>query len=57
MREKRITGNEAKRIFYAGLEEFARDLLEQEVTEWLGREKSEHKLSPLEQSGISQRVR
>ena len=59
MREKHIRGNEAKGIFYAGLEEFARekirqhlqDLLEQEVTEWLGRQKSERKLSPLEQPG------
>jgi putative transposase len=59
MKEKHIGGNESKGIFYEELEEFARekirehlqDLLEQEVTEWLGREKSERKISPLEQSG------
>src|SRR3990172_5207014 len=59
MKEKHITGNESKGIFYDGLEGFARarirehlqDLLEQEVSEWLGREKSERKLSPLEQPG------
>ena len=51
MKEKHIGGNESKGIFYGELEEFARgkirehlqDLLEQEVTEWLGREKSERK--------------
>src|ERR671914_452753 len=59
MKEKHIGGNESKGIFYDGLEEFTRekirehlqDLLEQEVSEWLGREKSERKLSPLEQPG------
>jgi putative transposase len=59
MTEKHIEGNESKRIFYAELEEYARDkirehlqdLLEQEVSEWLGREKSERKLSSLEQPG------
>ncbi len=59
MKEKHIRGNESKGIFYDGLEGFARarirehlqDLLEQEVSEWLGREKSERKLSPLEQPG------
>ena len=59
MTEKHIEGNESKRIFYAELEEYARDkirehlqdLLEQEVSEWLGREKSERKLSCLEQPG------
>ncbi len=59
MTEKHIEGEESKRIFYAELEEFARgkirkhlqDLLEQEVSEWLGREKSERRLNPLEQAG------
>ena len=51
---KRIKGN-----FYAELEQFARekirghlqDLLEQEVREWLGREKSERKVKAVEQPG------
>jgi transposase-like protein len=59
MKEKHIGRNESKGIFYGELEEFARgkirehlqDLLEQEVSEWLGREKSERKLNPLEQPG------
>ena len=59
MKEKHIGENESKGIFYGELEEFARekirehlqDLLEQEVTEWLGREKSKRKVIPLEQSG------
>jgi putative transposase len=59
MRGKHIGGNEAKEILYGELEEFARgkirehlqDLLEQEVGEWLGREKSERKIHPLEQPG------
>ena len=59
MKEKHIRENESKGIFYRELEGFARgkirehlqDLLEQEVTEWLGREKSERKLSPFEQPG------
>ncbi len=59
MKEKHIEGNEAKENCYQRLEEFARGkireylqhLLEQEVTEWLGREKSERKSSPLEQPG------
>jgi putative transposase len=46
-------------VFYEGLEAFARekirqhlqDLLEQEVTERLGRAKSERKMNPSEQSG------
>ena len=46
-------------IFYAELEQFARekirgylqDLLEQEVSEWLGREKSERKVKADEQPG------
>lgn len=50
---------ESKGIYYRELEEFARgkirehlqDLLEQEVTEWLGREKSERKGNPKEQPG------
>jgi len=60
MKEKHIGGNESKGIFYGELEAFARekihdhlqDLLEQEVTEWLEREKSERKI-PLEQSSES----
>ncbi len=59
MREKHREGNESKGIFYDALEGFARekirehlqDLLEQEVTEWLGREKSERKGNALEQPG------
>ncbi len=59
MKEKHIGRNESKGIFYSELEEYARgkirehlqDLLEQEVSEWLGREKSERKLNPLEQPG------
>src|SRR5438094_4732367 len=59
MKENHIVGNESKRIFYGELEEYARgkirehlqDLLEQEVTEWLGREKSERKGNALEQPG------
>ena len=59
MREKHIESDEAKRIFYERLEEFARariqehlqDLLEQEVAEWLGRGKSERRVNPLEQPG------
>lgn len=59
MVEKHIEADESKEIFYAELESFARekirvhlqDLLEQEVSEWLGREKSERKVNPLEQPG------
>jgi len=59
MKEKHIGENESKGIFYGELEEFARgkirehlqDLLEQEMSEWLGREKSERKIHPLEQPG------
>jgi len=59
MTEKHIGRNESKGIFYGELEEYARskirehlqDLLEQEVTEWLGREKSERKGNPREQAG------
>src|SRR5437016_3112398 len=51
MREEHRGKDESKRILYEELEEFARvkirqhlqDLLEQEVTEWLGRKKSERK--------------
>ena len=51
MVEKHIEGDESKEIFYAELENFARekirihlqDLLEQEVSEWLGREKASAK--------------
>lgn len=50
---------ESKEICYRELEEFARgkirdylqDLLEQEVTEWLGRHNSERKINPSEQLG------
>jgi putative transposase len=59
MQEKHIGGNESKGIFYDALEGFARekirehlqDLLEQEVSEWLGRHKSERKGNPMEQPG------
>lgn len=59
MREEHREKDESKGIFYEGLEAFARekirqhlqDLLEQEVTEWLGRTKSERKMNPSEQSG------
>ena len=59
MVEKHIGGSESKEIFYAELEQFARekirghlqDLLEQEVSEWLGREKSERKVKADEQPG------
>ncbi|HEX5605798.1 MAG TPA: hypothetical protein VFY96_04740 [Candidatus Binatia bacterium] len=59
MVENHIGGNESKEIFYAELEQFARekirghlqDLLEQEVSEWLGREKSERKINTVEQPG------
>lgn len=59
MTGKHIGGNESKRMFYGELEQYARgkirehlqDLLEQEVTEWLGREKSERKENALEQPG------
>ncbi len=59
MKEKHIGGVESKEIFYEELEGFARekirghlqDLLEQEVSEWLGREKSERKVNILEQPG------
>src|SRR5262245_9971268 len=59
MREEHREKGESKGIFYEGLEAFAREkirqhlqeLLEQEVTEWLGRAKSERKMNPSEQSG------
>ena len=59
MKEKHSEENQSKEILYEELEEFARakirkhlqDLLEQEVTEWLGREKSERKQSVSEQPG------
>jgi putative transposase len=59
MKENHIGGIESKENFYEGLEGFARekirehlqDWLEQEVREWLGREKSERKSNPLEQPG------
>lgn len=59
MREKHTEEKESKEIFYEQLEGFARtkiqqhlqDLLEQEVSEWLGREKSERKVNVVEQPG------
>jgi putative transposase len=59
MREKHTDENQSKEILYEELEAFARgkirkhlqDLLEEEVTEWLGRAKSERKRSVLEQPG------
>ena len=59
MTEKHIVGSESKGILYEELEEYARgkirehlqDLLEQEVSEWLGRKKSERKGNVLEQPG------
>jgi transposase-like protein len=59
MREKHSEQKESKGICYEALEEFARAkirehlqyLLEEEVTEWLGREKSERKGNALEQPG------
>src|SRR5437660_376502 len=59
MREEHREKDESKGIFYEGLEAFAqenisqqlKDLLEQEVTEWLGREKSERRGNPKEQPG------
>ena len=57
MREKHSEPRESKGICYEALEEYAREkirqhlqyLLEDEVTEWLGREKSERKDNALEQ--------
>lgn len=59
MTENHNDGRVSKGIFYEELEEYARgkirehlqDLLEQEVTEWLGREKSERKGNALAQPG------
>ena len=59
MTEKHIVGNESKGMFYEELEDYARgkirehlqDLLEQEVSEWLGREKSERRINWSEQPG------
>jgi len=59
MREKHREKKESKGICYEALEEFAREkirehlqyLLEEEVTEWLGREKSERKGNASEQPG------
>ncbi len=56
MREKHTEEAESKGIFYDELEEFARqkirqhlqDLWEQEVTEWLGRERGLCKANPAE---------
>ena len=59
MREKHSEQKESKGICYEALEEYAREkirehlqyLLEEEVTEWLGREKSERKGNASEQPG------
>src|SRR3970040_1876063 len=59
MREEHREEKESKGICYEALEEFAREkirqhlqyLLEEEITEWLGREKSERKGNALEQPG------
>jgi len=59
MKEKHTEKEESKEICYRELEGFARakirehlqDLLEQEITEWLGRRKSERKGNPSEQTG------
>ena len=59
MKENHIREVESKESFYERLEDFARekvrehlqDLLEEEVTEWLGREKSQRKGNPREQRG------
>ncbi len=59
MVEKHSGTEESKEKFYLELERFARekvrfhlqDLLEQEVTEWLGRNKSERKINAKEQAG------
>jgi putative transposase len=59
MREEHREKDESKRILYEELEEFARakirehlqHLLEQEVTEWLGREKSQRRVNPIEEPG------
>lgn len=65
MREKHSEQKESKGICYEALEEFAREkirghlqyLLEEEVTEWLGQEKSERKGNASEQPRVSQRLR
>ena len=59
MTENHIVGSESKGVLYEELEEYARgkirdhlqDLLEQEVTEWLGRERGERKGNAVEQPG------
>ena len=59
MREEHRENVESKEILYHELEEFAREkirghlqeLLEEEVTEWLGREKSARRRNPSEESG------
>src|SRR3972149_10505516 len=59
MKEEHSGKEESKRILYEELEAYARekirehlqDLLEQEVTEWLGRGKGERKGNALEQPG------
>jgi putative transposase len=59
MKEKHIGRVESKEIFYEALEGFARekirehlqDLLEQEMSEWVGRKKSERKVNSIEQPG------
>lgn len=59
MKEDHRERVESKEIFYDELEGFAREkirghlqqLLEQEVSEWLGREKGQRKTNPLEEPG------
>ena len=59
MREKHREKEESKEIIYSELEAYARerirehleDLLKEEVSEWLGRKKSERKVNPSEQAG------
>ena len=59
MRRNHTEENQSKEMVYEELEAFARarirqhlqDLLEQEVTEWLGRERSERKQNVREQPG------
>ena len=59
MRDEHRENKESKESCYRELEEFARakirehlqDLLEQEITEWLGRCKSQRKMNPSEQTG------
>ena len=61
MKEKHSEPKESKGICYEALEQFAREeirqhlqyLLEEEVTEWLGREKSERRVMLWNNPGIA----